>query len=1021
MTKGRTSKTRKGGSSESHGPMDSNDLKKRYDDLLNRNLAGIFRTTLKGRFIECNDAMAQVLGYADKDELMAAPASALYFTPKDRERYLADLMVQGRLVNYGIRLKHKTGRPVEVLENVYLDQETGEETTVLGMLMDITAVKQAEAEQRALMASYRTLVERTQDGLLVVADGIIRYANPAAMSLLGEGLLGTSFVDRFVEEDREPIIDAIHRAQAGEMPEVLAHPPGPDGREIALLCVATLHDGQAGVQVTMQDRSSQRRIILERVQLQIAKEVNKVLRDEIEQHRRTQEELRRSRRFARNLIDSSLDMIMAADEEGRITEYNPAASIRFGYEPEEVLGKSTIMLYADPAEYHRVQQELDRHGAFSGEVSNVDRYGVPFISYLAASRLFDEDGQVIGAMGVSRDITHMKRDQEALRVSEERYRDLFENATDLIQSVRPDGRFEYVNAAWRKTLGYSDEDLLQRTIWDIVDPVHHAAFRAYLEGILSGDAAGVIRTVFRAKDGRPVTVEGSSTVRRTDGMPMATRSIFRDITGALEASQRIQEHEAKWRALFESSEHLFWTVDREIKLTSHNKAYGDAIERLYGHRPEINQDPDRPRKLFAPRGYHDFWEGKYAEAFSGMAIRFNTDIVDRQGNRVCNEVFLSPVFAADGTVKEVFGVGHEITEQKLAEEKVRDQAARLQAIFDSSANMMIWTLDKDFRITSCNHRFRHAVRSDFGIELDAGDLFLGAASEAAAGSNHERYTDHYLAAFKGRPQQFEAELVDREGRTIWVENFINPIIVDGEVQELSCQAHHITERKEAQRELLRSLAEKESLLKEVHHRVKNNLQVISSITKLQSEHAGLDPKVQEMLHHSRDRIRSMALIHESLYQNKQFSRIDLAEYVDGLARNLMLSYSLTGRIDLEMSLKPVYLNIDQAMPCGLILNEVISNALKHGYPDGRMGTVRIAIGVEGDRVSIRISDDGVGLSPGFAEERDGRLGLELIRMLVDQLDGRLERTSVQGVSYLLTFERLKNYANGADERSRGGG
>ncbi|HRD52365.1 MAG TPA: PAS domain S-box protein [Flavobacteriales bacterium] len=993
------------------------ELQRRYDDLLNGNLAGIFRTTIDGRFVECNDAMAHVLGYSDKDELMAQHASALYFTVDDRTRYISQLKETGRLVNFEIRLRHKSGSEVHVLENVYLVHSANGEATVLGMLMDITPIKQAQESQRKAAASYRNLVERMQDGLLLVRDGIVRYANPAAARLLGTDPIGRAPSAAFHPDDRPQMEEALKRASGGAESELVVRLEQNEAQQPLLVASSILLDGEPAIQVSIHDQTSRERVIRERVQLQIAQEVNTVLREEIDHHRRTQEELRNSRRFARSLIDSSLDMIMAADKEGRVTEYNPAASIRFGYEAEEVLGKDTRLLYADPSEYKRVQQELDKYGTYTGEVRNMDKHGRPFTSFLAASRLFDEHGELIGAMGVSRDITRMKQDQEALRASEERYRDLFENATDLIQSVSNDGRFEYVNNAWRAALGYTEADLLRLTMWDIVHPDHRSICNDLFTRVISGEDVGIISTVFLAKDGSPIAVEGTSNLRNQDGLPVATRSIFRNVTHERAARQAAEGQQAKMRALFESSEHMFWSVDPGLRLTSFNKGYADMIERLYGVKPELNTDRDLPRKEFASSEYHDFWASKYAEAFKGQALRFETDRTDKNGNRVCNEVFISPVFGAEGKVEEVFGIGHEITEQKIAEETVREQAARLKAIFESSANMMIWTLGREFRLTSFNGHFERSIAQIHGIEFSLGDDFVQRMAPRVRPGLAKQLIARYSAALRGNPQQFEVELIDRRGEPAWVENFLNPIVVDGNVTEISCLAYGITDRKEAQRALEHSLAEKEVLLKEVHHRVKNNLQVISSITKLQGERDGIDPKVREMLHHSRDRVRSMALIHESLYQNKQFSSIDLADYIDGLARNLLLSYSTSGRIALDLDLQPVHLSIDQAMPCGLILNEVISNALKHGFSENRQGTIRIVLRMEEDRVRVEAMDDGVGFPEGFDEERDGGLGLELIQLLSTQLDGRMERRSEVGVSYLLTFERVNPKAHGANERT----
>jgi PAS domain S-box-containing protein len=999
------------------------DLKRQYDDLVSRSLAGIFRSTVDGRFLECNDAMAHILGYADRDALMRHQAVDLYYSEAERNRFLDTLFRERRLTNFEIVLKHRSGRPVYVLENVFVDELEDRNPTIQGTLIDITAMRHAQVEQASLMSSYRSVVEHIRDGLLVVSGGVIRYANPAAEGMMGRRLVGERMDGIFLLPFRADVQELMERSARTPVERPIAVRLQNEGeQEVLLFATAVHHEGAVAMQLTLQDQCAQQVLLEERLRLRMAEDVNQVLRDEIMQHRRTQEELRRSRKFLSSLVNSSLDMIMAADPEGRVTVYNPAASLRFGWEPEEILGLNTRFLYADPEQYQAIQQQLERHGVYTGEVLNRTKEGEVFTSFLAASRLYDEDGEFLGAMGVSRDITRMKRDQEALRASEERYRDLFENATDLIQSVDVEGRFRYVNNAWKQVLGYSDEEVAAMSFMDIIHPDEQEHCKDLFERIMRGEEVEELRTAFVAKDGRRVDVEGTTNLRRVDGQPQATRSIFRDVTGVLAARRRVQEHEAKWKALFESSEHMFWTVDRDLKLTSHNQAYGDVVERLYGTRPEINTDPAKPRKLFAPRSYHDFWAAKYAEAFAGRPVQFETDITDHLGNRVSNEIFLSPIFGPDGVVTEVFGVGHEITEQKRAEDLVRENSARIQAIFDNAANMMVWTMDEEFRITSCNGFFCQSALEDFGVELGVGMVFNIEPAERTSGRDMGQLLERYRAAFRGKPQQFEVELVDKSGRTIWVENFINPIRIDGKVREVSGLAYHITERKEAQRELLRSLAEKEVLLKEVHHRVKNNLQIISSIMNLQSAYVSDDDdRLKDLLHHSRDRICSMSLIHESLYQHKDFSALDLGAYIDGLARNLMMSYSLSGKVDLRLDLAPTSLVLDQAIPCGLILNELISNALKHAFPTDANGSVSIGLRCDEDRVELTVADDGRGLPAGFDPHRQGNLGLELVRTLVDQLDGRLEVRSGQGVTYFLTFERIKHSGNGADERPRGGG
>jgi len=981
------------------------ELQRRYHNVVTRSVAGMYRTTLDGSILECNDALAHMLGHANAQELLGQKALGLYGSKKDRDRFLKDLKREGKLINYHIQLRHRSGRVIDALENVYLDECEGGDSTIQGTIIDITAFRQAELEQSALTHSYRNLVDHIRDGLLMVHKGKVVYANPAADSLLGASTVGLSLEEVFHHNDRARVLHLCEPSNGVVPLEPI--PVNVQGKELILHAVASIHEGEAAVQLTLQDQGAQQELLRQQLRVRMAEEVNQVLREEIDRHRETQEELRRSRRFARSLIDSSLDMILAADPDGSISEYNPAAAMRFGWEASEVMGRDSTILYADPEEYKRVQIELDTHGMFAGEVRNISSSGEVFTSFLAASRLYDEDGALLGVMGVSRDITQLKRDQEALQASEERYRDLFENATDLIQSVDQQGRFQYVNSAWRSALGYTAEEVKDLTLQDVIHPDHRTECMRQFDVVLQGGDCGIIRTVFVGRDGREIAVEGSTNLRRKEGKSLATRSIFRDITNVKAARKQVQQHEAKLRALFESSDHMFWTVDPEIKITSYNRGYAAMIKRLHGTEPEINTDPKKPRKRFADKDYHDFWEAKYQEAFEGRTTRFETERNDVNGHRVCNEIFLSPVFGPEGEVIEVFGVGHEITEQKEAEETVRDQAARLQAIFDSSANMMIWTLDKDFVITSCNAHFRRSIEHDFNIRLDVGDPFIVDATRKASGKQFSTLLDRYKVALRGKPQQFEAELVNQHGQTIWVENFINPIVVDGAVQELSCLAYGITDRKEAQNELLSSLHEKEVLLKEVHHRVKNNLQIISSIFSLQTAHVGEDKRILDLLRDSRDRIRSMSFIHESLYQNKDFSSIDLADYMEGLSRNLMMSYSLTGKVRLETDLQRVDLALDQAIPCGLILNELISNALKHAFPEGREGTIHMGLQLAENKVSISLRDDGLGTPPGFDPQRDANLGLELVHTLVEQLDGHLSMKTDAGVAYLLTFERIK--------------
>ena len=214
----------------------------------------------------------------------------------------------------------------------------------------------------------------------------------------------------------------------------------------------------------------------------------------------------------------------------------------------------------------------------------------------------------------------------------------------------------------------------------------------------------------------------------------------------------------------------------------------------------------------------------------------------------------------------------------------------------------------------------------------------------------------------------------------------------------------ITPLRKAETALRTSLKEKEILLKEIHHRVKNNLQVISGLLDLQAHHI-TDEKGKNTYKESQNRVITMALIHEELYQTKDLAKVDFAKYIKVLTRNLLGSYGVKeDQVKLVMDTESVELVVDTAVPCGLILNELISNALKHAFKDGKKGTIRVSFKrVRDDLYEIAVSDDGGGVPEGTNVLESASLGLQLVAMLVEQLHGKLHVENEKGLSFRFTF------------------
>jgi two-component sensor histidine kinase len=214
----------------------------------------------------------------------------------------------------------------------------------------------------------------------------------------------------------------------------------------------------------------------------------------------------------------------------------------------------------------------------------------------------------------------------------------------------------------------------------------------------------------------------------------------------------------------------------------------------------------------------------------------------------------------------------------------------------------------------------------------------------------------------------------------------------------------ITERKLAEEKIKISLKEKEVLLKEIHHRVKNNLQVISSLLKLQSGYIK-DEEALSLFTDSYNRVRSMALIHEKLYQSEDLARVNAAEYINNLITNLFRSYNVSSqKIRLAVEVESIWLDVDTAIPCGLIINELVSNALKYAFKSQEDGELFIHFSLnQQNDINLLVRDNGVGLPPDFDIEETESLGLQLVYNLTGQLNGKIQIDSSKGTSFLIAF------------------
>ena len=397
-----------------------------YRNLVENNLAAVFRTEVSGALTEFNNALVKIFGYDSIEELKSARAQDLYFSLRDRERYLGDLKKKGYVKNYQMRMRKKDGSEIWILENVQLVKNKASGTEYIeGTLIDITESKKVEQALQEREENYKSLIEHTPDGILIHDEkGRVLFANRAALRMLGINSLND------VEDTHllGYVLPAYHnklRERRAEMEKNKDIPffeieiRRPDGNifEAEIKTSLIFYHGKPAVEVVLHDIALQRQAQRDQMRLQFEEESNRELKREIAAHIRTRQRLNANQKYIRLLIDSSLDMIFACDQSGKITEFNPAAQKLFGYLQEEAIGKDVCFLYAEKDQCEAIQKKVFKDGNFVGEATHLKKNKETFPAYISSSILKNERGEIIGAMSNSRDITRIKEAEDQLKKS----------------------------------------------------------------------------------------------------------------------------------------------------------------------------------------------------------------------------------------------------------------------------------------------------------------------------------------------------------------------------------------------------------------------------------------------------------------------------------------------------------------------------------------------------------------------------------------------------------------------------
>lgn len=616
------------------------------------------------------------------------------------------------------------------------------------------------------------------------------------------------------------------------------------------------------------------------------------------------------------------------------------------------------------------------------------------------------------------DLTSIQKTSQALKQSEEKYRLIFEESNDAILLIEGDTIID-ANLKTFQLFGVPRVDLINNNLFELSASLDENSKKEYDSFKEKLNNSRSVKFNWLFKGGSKIIEAEVSLIEISLGNHIYHQCVLHDTTDLNKNLRAIRKNQQNLENILENTPEGFLIVkNNEILYKNQEITYlkGDdfKLNELF-----INLDQSKFNKLFS----------KHVEDKTNVNAQLN--LINKAGDSLTMDVtIVSTVFEDDDAsliilkdvsvqntlAKEVLRaelaeetnkrLEKEITDRITAEKRLEEQFLRTKAILDSSSNTFLLTLDLERNVSSFNSHSANYFKALLNVEIEEGVEFKNIFEPFISRSRLVLFERFYRDILVGGSRQFEVVLEIR-GVEYWFEVFMNPIRDgEGKVSEISMVAHDISEKKKSSIAIEESLHEKEVLLKEIHHRVKNNLQVISSILNLQSSFVA-DEKTLEILQESRNRIRSMAIIHENLYRTEDFSSINFSDYLENLTNNLISSYRINQKVVLNVKLQDVELVLDQAIPCGLLVNEIITNSLKYAWEDGTAGTIFIEMFEENNIVSLIIRDDGKGLPRELKEMNSETLGLQLVMTLVEQLDGDISANIKEGTKYLIKFGKTK--------------
>ena len=460
--------------------------------------------------------------------------------------------------------------------------------------------------------------------------------------------------------------------------------------------------------------------------------------------------------------------------------------------------------------------------------------------------------------------------------------------------------------------------------------------------------------------------------------------------------KKLLESETNFKLLYDRTPIPYHCLDKNGNIVDVN---GSWLDKLGYERSEV------VGKWFGnfidPESVVTFKENISHIINNGELLDVNFDMIHKNGDIINVAIDCKAVYDLGGNFQQTNCIFTDKSEQKRAEKALKKSEQYYKTIFENTGTATV-IIEDDNTISLINTEFeklygyyKDDIEGKKGWHQFVDDKFIPMM---------DRYHKARRIKPESAPRNYEFDFIDSNGSLKNI--FATVAIIPGTKKSL-VSLQDITERIIAENSLKNSLKDKDMLMREIHHRVKNNLQIISSLLNLQSQYIK-DKYALDIFSDSQNRVRSMAIIHEKLYKSESMSKIDFGDYISDLADSLFYNYNVNrSRIKLNKNMDKIYFNVDTAIPCGLIINELITNCLKHAFPDDINGHVSIDLLKIEDKYVLNVKDSGVGFPDYIDYKNTESLGLQLVTNLVNQIDGTIELDKEKGSSFKIIFKELE--------------